>query len=125
MINTRSVLKCADNSGAALLRCIGLPGGTGKKTAKTGDIIVVSVISLMSKRASGAIKIKKGSVHRAIIVRTKKKRICSDGTTIAFDENAAVLINKQLEPLSTRLFGPIDRAVREYGKIFSMAKEVI
>lgn len=125
MISIRSVLQCADNSGAALLRCIGVPGGTGKKIAQVGDVIVVSVIAIASKRASGAVKIKKGSVHRAVVVRARKKRARSDGTTVVFDGNAAVLINRQLEPMATRLFGPVDRDIRSYSKIFSMAKEVI
>ncbi|CAK8163252.1 50S ribosomal subunit protein L14 [Candidatus Xenohaliotis californiensis] len=125
MINIRSVLQCTDNSGAALLRCIGIPGGTGKRCAKVGDVIVVSVTSIISKRASGIVKIKKGMVHRAVIVRAAKKLVRTDGSTVSFDANAAVLVNKQFEPMATRLFGPVDRIVRRYGKIFSMAKEVI
>uniref|UniRef100_A0A2C9LIG0 39S ribosomal protein L16, mitochondrial n=1 Tax=Biomphalaria glabrata TaxID=6526 RepID=A0A2C9LIG0_BIOGL len=112
-----------DNSGASLLRCIGIPGGSKKKFAKVGDLIVVSVIATISKRSSSAVKVKKGTVHNAVIVRLKKKVLRQDGTTVAFFSNAAVLVNKQFEPLATRLFGPVDRDVRDYGKIFSMARE--
>lgn len=125
MICSRAVLHCADNSGASMLRCIGIPGGTGKKTAKVGQVIVVSVISVSSKKsASGAVKIAKGSVHRALIVRTKKKIVRKDGAVLSFNSNAAVLLNKQGDPIGRRVFGPVAREVRVCQKLFSIAKEV-
>ena len=122
MIQMQSVIGVADNSGAKLLKCIKVLGGTNKKTAFVGDVIVVSVV-----RAAPASKIKKGEVHRAVIVRTKFSTRRIDGRAIRFDGNAAVLINKQFEPIGTRIFGTICRELRakNYIKIISLAPEVL
>lgn len=119
----QSRLKVADNSGAKEVMCIKVLGGSKKMIANVGDIIVVSVKSAMPKG-----KIKKGDVQRAVIVRTKKEIKRPDGSTIRFDENSAVLINKTSnEPLGTRVFGPVSRELREHGfvKIVSLAEEVL
>ena len=122
MIQMQTNLDVADNSGARRVQCIKVLGGSKRKTAGVGDIIVVSV-----KEAIPRGRVKKGEVHRAVIVRTKKdvKRI--DGTTIRFDSNAAVLINKQNEPIGTRIFGPVVRELRaaQHMKIISLAPEVL
>ena len=122
MIQAESNLDVADNSGARRVQCIKVLGGSKRKTAGVGDVIVVSV-----KEAIPRGRVKKGEVHRAVIVRTKKdvKRI--DGTTIRFDTNAAVLINKQNEPIGTRIFGPVVRELRaaQHMKIISLAPEVL
>lgn len=122
MIQMQTNLDVADNSGARRVQCIKVLGGSKRKTAGVGDVIVVSV-----KEAIPRGRVKKGEVHRAVIVRTKKdvKRI--DGTTIRFDTNAAVLINKQNEPIGTRIFGPVVRELRaaQHMKIISLAPEVI
>lgn len=123
MIQMQSRLKVADNSGAKEVMCIKVLGGSKKMIANVGDIIVVSVKTAIPKG-----KIKKGDVHRAVIVRTKKEVKRSDGSTIRFDENSAVLINKtNSEPLGTRVFGPVSRELREHGfvKIVSLAEEVL
>ena len=123
MIQMQSRLKVADNSGAKEVMCIKVLGGSMRMIANVGDIIVVSVKAAMPNG-----KIKKGDVHRAVIVRTKKEIRRPDGSTIKFDENSAVLINKaNNEPLGTRVFGPVSRELRESGfaKIVSLAEEVL
>lgn len=123
MISVETRLKVADNSGARQVQCIKVLGGSKRRTAGVGDIIVVSV-----KDAIPRGKVKKGEVHRAIVVRTKKETYRSDGTSIRFDSNAAVLINKNNgEPIGTRIFGPIPRELRakKQMKIVSLAPEVL
>jgi large subunit ribosomal protein L14 len=122
MIQMRSVLEVADNSGAKKLGCIKVLGGTRRKYATLGDIIVVSV-----KDALPNSKIKRGDVVRAVIVRTKKEVKRRDGSYIKFDDNSAVLINPQGEPIGTRIFGPVARELRSkrFMKIISLAPEVL
>jgi large subunit ribosomal protein L14 len=122
MIQMMTELEVADNSGAKRLRCIKVLGGTRRRYATIGDIIVVSV-----KEAIPKAKVKKGDVKRAVIVRTKKEVKRSDGSTIRFDENSAVLINDAGEPLGTRIFGPVARELRarKFVKIISLAPEVL
>jgi large subunit ribosomal protein L14 len=122
MIQEETNLVVADNSGAKSIRCIRVLGGSGKRYATLGDIIVVSV-----KTAIPGGAVKKGEVSRAVIVRTAKERRRKDGSYIKFDENAAVLINNQNEPRGTRIFGPVARELREkqFMKIISLAPEVI
>ncbi|MFA4973600.1 MAG: 50S ribosomal protein L14 [bacterium] len=122
MIQQMTELLVADNSGAKLLRCIKVLGGTRRRYAGVGDIIVVSVREAMPKA-----KVKKGDVKKAVIVRTKKEIKRSDGSTIKFDENSAVLISDQGEPIGTRIFGPVARELRarKYVKIISLAPEVL
>lgn len=115
-------LDVADNSGAKRVQCIKVLGGSKRKTASVGDIIVVSV-----KEAIPRGRVKKGDVHRAVIVRTAKEVRRADGTAIRFDRNAAVLVNKQNEPIGTRIFGPVVRELRakRHMKIISLAPEVL
>jgi large subunit ribosomal protein L14 len=122
MIQEESNLVVADNSGAKKIRCIRVLGGSGRRYAGVGDIIVVTVKSAIP---GGAVK--KGEVSRAVIVRTKKEYRRPDGSYIRFDENAAVLINNNLEPRGTRIFGPVARELREksFMKIVSLAPEVL
>ncbi len=123
MIQMESVLVSGDNSGAKVLKCFKVLGGSKKRYATVGDLIVVSV-----KEALPNSKVKKGSVHKAVIVRTSKEIQRKDGSTIRFDENAAVLIKgKDNEPVGTRIFGPVAREVRLKGfvRIASLAPEVI
>ncbi len=123
MIQMESTLQSGDNSGARVLKCFKVLGGSKRLFATVGDTIVVSV-----KDAAPNSKVKKGSVHRAVIVRTKKEVLRPDGTTIRFDENAAVLIKKgDGEPIGTRIFGPVAREVRNRGfvRIASLAPEVL
>lgn len=123
MIQMQSRLKVADNSGAKEVMCIKVLGGSKRMIAHLGDVIVVSVKSAVPNG-----KIKKGEVHRAVIVRTRKEIRRPDGSTIKFDENAAVLINKNTkEPTGTRVFGPVSRELRDKGfmQIVSLAQEVI
>ena len=122
MIQMQSNLDVADNSGARRVQCIKVLGGSRRKTAGVGDIIVVSI-----KEAIPRGKVKKGDVHQAVIVRTAKEIRRTDGSTIRFDSNAAVLINKQGEPIGTRIFGPVVRELRakRYMKIISLAPEVL
>lgn len=122
MIQQMTELEVADNSGAKRLRCIKVLGGTRRRYATVGDIIVVSV-----KEAIPKSKVKKGDVKRAVIVRTKKELKRQDGSTIRFDENSAVLISEAGEPLGTRIFGPVARELRarKYVKIISLAPEVL
>jgi large subunit ribosomal protein L14 len=122
MIQSQSSLEVADNSGARRVQCIRVLGGSRRKWASVGDIIVVSV-----KEAIPRGKVKKGDVHRAVIVRTAKEIHRQDGTAIRFDRNAAVLINPQGEPIGTRIFGPVTRELRakRFMKIISLAPEVL
>jgi len=122
MIQMESVLDAADNSGARKLRCLKVLGGSKRKYATVGDIIVVSI-----KDASPNGKVKKGQVARAVIVRTTKELRRTDGTYIRFDTNSAVLINKENEPVGTRIFGPVARELRakKFMKIISLAPETL
>ena len=122
MIQMQSYLFVADNSGARKIQCIKVLGGSKRRFASIGDIIVVSI-----KDAIPRGKVKKGEVFKAVIVRTKKDFSRPDGTTIRFDKNAAVLLDKQEEPLATRIFGPVTRELRtkKFMKIISLAPEVI
>jgi large subunit ribosomal protein L14 len=122
MIQMQSILEVADNSGARKVQCIKVLGGSKHNIAGVGDIIVVSVKEALPKG-----KVKKGSVQRAVIVRTAKDVKRADGTVIRFDRNAAVLLNKQNEPIGTRIFGPVVRELRakKFMKIVSLAPEVL
>ncbi len=122
MIQAESNLEVADNSGARRVQCIKVLGGSKRKYASVGDIIVVSV-----KEAIPRGRVKKGDVHRAVVVRTAKDINRPDGQSIRFDSNAAVLINKAGEPIGTRIFGPVTRELRakKYMKIISLAPEVL
>ncbi|MEQ1789866.1 MAG: 50S ribosomal protein L14 [Rickettsiales bacterium] len=122
MIQQQSNLEVADNSGARRIMCIKVLGGAGRKFAGVGDIIVVSI-----KDAIPRGKVKKGEVHRAVIVRTRRDIHRADGSTIRFDRNAAVLLSKQNEPIGTRIFGPVTRELRakQFMKIVSLAPEVL
>ncbi|MEJ0062516.1 MAG: 50S ribosomal protein L14 [Alphaproteobacteria bacterium] len=122
MIQMESTLQVADNSGAKLVACIKVLGGSKRKFASVGDVIVVSV-----KDAIPRGRVKKGDVHKAVIVRTRKEVRRDDGTSIRFDTNAAVLVNKDKEPIGTRVFGPVTRELRNLGfmKIISLAEEVL
>lgn len=122
MIQSESVLDVADNSGAKKLQCIKVIGGSKRRYASVGDVIVVSV-----KEAIPNGKVKKGTVARAVIVRTAKELRRQDGSYIRFDTNSAVLINKEGEPIGTRIFGPVARELRakKYMKIVSLAPEVL
>ena len=122
MIQMQTNLDVADNSGARRVQCIKVLGGSKRKTAGIGDIIVVSV-----KEAIPRGRVKKGDVHKAVIVRTAKEVRREDGTAIRFDRNAAVLINNQKEPIGTRIFGPVTRELRQknFMKIISLAPEVL
>jgi large subunit ribosomal protein L14 len=121
MIQTESVLDVADNSGARRVKCIKVLGGSHRRYAREGDIVKVSVqISIPGS------KVKKGAVVRAVIVRTKKGVRRTDGSIVRFDQNACVIINKDDEPIGTRVFGPVIRELREkFGKIISLAPEVL
>ena len=122
MIQVQTELNVADNTGARVIECIKVLGGSKRRYALVGDRIVVSV-----KEAIPNGKVKKGSVHKAVVVRTKKERRRGDGSYIRFDENAAVLIDGQKEPKGTRIFGPVARELREkrFMKILSLAPEVL
>ncbi len=122
MIQMQSNLEVADNSGARRVQCIKVLGGSGRRSAGVGDVIVVSV-----KEAIPRGRVKKGEVYRAVIVRTAKEVRRDDGTAIRFDRNAAVLLNKQNEPIGTRIFGPVTRELRSrnFMKIVSLAPEVL
>jgi len=122
MIQTESKLKVADNSGAKLLLCIKVLGGSKRRYATVGDVIVVSI-----KEAMPNSKVKKGDVMKAVIVRTKKEVARKDGSYIKFDDNSAVLITPQNEPIGTRIFGPVARELRakNFMKIVSLAPEVL
>lgn len=121
MIQILTVLNVADNTGARKIMCIRVLGGSKRKVASVGDIIVASV-----KEANPGGVVKKGDVIRAVIVRTKKGYRRKDGTFIRFDENAAVIINEQKAPRGTRIFGPVARELREkFMRIVSLAPEVL
>ncbi|MEB3702715.1 50S ribosomal protein L14 [Candidatus Bealeia paramacronuclearis] len=122
MIQMQTNLKVADNSGARRVQCIKVLGGSKRKVASVGDVIVVSI-----KDAIPRGRVKKGDVHKAVIVRTAKEIRRQDGSIIRFDDNAAVLINAQGEPIGTRIFGPVTRELRgkNFMKIISLAPEVL
>ncbi len=122
MIQQQTMLDVADNSGAKKVQCIKVLGGTKRKYASIGDVIVVSI-----KEAIPQAKVKKGDVARAVIVRTSREVKRSDGSYIRFDGNSAVLIDKDLEPIGTRIFGPVARELRarKFMKIISLAPEVL
>lgn len=122
MIQTESVVKSADNTGAKELKCIKVLGGSGRKYANIGDVVVCSV-----KSASPGGTAKKGEVVRCVIVRTKKGIRRNDGSYLRFDENAAVIIKEDQQPLGTRIFGPVARELRDknYMRIISLAPEVL
>jgi large subunit ribosomal protein L14 len=122
MIQMQTNLEVADNSGARRVQCIKVLGGSKRRYATVGDVIVVSV-----KEAIPRGRVKKGDVHQAVIVRTAKEIRRPDGSSIRFDRNAAVLINKQGEPIGTRIFGPVTRELRakKFMKIVSLAPEVL
>ena len=122
MIQVESNLEVADNSGARRVQCIKVLGGSKRKTAGVGDVIVVFIMEAIPRG-----KVKKGTVERAVIVRTSFPVRRNDGSVIRFDRNAAVLINKQNEPIGTRIFGPVVRELRakKFMKIISLAPEVL
>ncbi len=122
MIQMQTSLEVADNSGARRVQCIKVLGGSKRRFASVGDVIVVSI-----KDAIPRGRVKKGDVHRAVIVRTAKAIRRPDGSAIRFDRNAAVLINTEGEPIGTRIFGPVTRELRakKYMKIISLAPEVL
>ncbi len=122
MIQVQSNMDVADNSGARVVQCIKVLGGSKRKVASVGDVIVVAVKEAIPKG-----KVKKGDVQRAVIVRTKKEIRRKDGSALRFDSNAAVLIDKNGEPIGTRIFGPVTRELRakKYMKIISLAPEVL
>jgi large subunit ribosomal protein L14 len=122
MIQMQTRLDVADNSGARKVQCIKVLGGSKRRTAGVGDVIVVSV-----KEAIPRGRVKKGTIQRAVVVRTAKEIHRDDGTTIRFDRNAAVLIDPKGEPIGTRIFGPVTRELRQRGymKIISLAPEVL
>jgi len=122
MVQTTTTLDVADNSGAKKIMCIRVLGGTRRKYASVGDVIVVSI-----KEAIPNAKVKKGDVARAVIVRTKKEVSRQDGSYIRFDANSALLVDKDNEPIGTRIFGPVARELRakRFMKIISLAPEVL
>ena len=122
MVQTTTTLDVADNSGAKKLMCIKVLGGSKRKYASVGDVIVVSV-----KEAIPNAKVKKGEIAKAVIVRTKKEVSRQDGSYIRFDTNSAVLVDKDNEPVGTRIFGPVARELRakRFMKIISLAPEVL
>ncbi|MBI2390161.1 MAG: 50S ribosomal protein L14 [Deltaproteobacteria bacterium] len=122
MIQMRTMLDVADNSGAKSVQCIKVLGGSRRRYAGLGDIIVVAI-----KEAGPGQKVKKGDVAKAVVVRTKREYMRADGSYIKFDTNSAVLINKEGEPVGTRIFGPVARELRgrKFMKIISLAPEVV
>ena len=122
MIQVTTHLEVADNSGARIVKCIKVLGGSRRKYAALGDVIVVSI-----KEALPGTKVKKGDTAKAVVVRTKRETARPDGSYIKFDENSAVLINAQFEPVGTRIFGPVARELRgkKFMKIISLAPEVL
>lgn len=122
MIREQTRLEVADNSGARKVECIRVLGGSRKRTASVGDIIVVAIKDAIPDR-----RVKKGDVHKAVVVRTSKGVRRNDGTEIRFDTNAAVLLNNNMEPIGTRIFGPVTRELRgkNFMKIVSLAPEVL
>jgi large subunit ribosomal protein L14 len=122
MIQKYTRMRVADNSGAKIISCIGIPGGSGRRYAWLGDVVVASV-----KEAAPAAAVKKGDVVKAVVVRAVKPHRRADGSHIRFDDNAAVLINDEQMPRGTRIFGPVARELREknFMRIVSLAPEVI
>ena len=122
MIQMQTVLNAADNSGARSVQCIKVLGGSNRRYARVGDVIKVSI-----KDAIPRGKVKKGEVYNAVVVRTRKGIRRTDGSSIRFDQNAAVLLNAKLEPIGTRIFGPVTRELRSerFMKIVSLAPEVL
>jgi len=122
VIQSTTYLDSADNTGAKRLFCIKVLGGSGRKYARLGDVVVVSV-----KEAIPNAKVDKGAIYKAVIVRTRKEQRRTDGSYVRFDNNAAVLVDKENEPMGTRVFGPIARELRTKGfmKIISLAPEVV
>jgi large subunit ribosomal protein L14 len=122
MIQMRTILDVADNSGARRVQCIKVLGGSRRKYAALGDVIVVSI-----KEALPNMKVKKGQTARAVVVRTKREYLRPDGSYVKFDGNSAVLIDKENTPIGTRIFGPVARELRgkNFMKIISLAPEVI
>jgi large subunit ribosomal protein L14 len=123
MIQMRTMLQVADNTGAKLVQCIKVLGGSRRRYATIGDVIVVAI-----KETSGPTsKVKKGDTARAVIVRTRREQSRADGSYIKFDENSAVLVDKEDEPIGTRIFGPVARELRgkKFMKIISLAPEVL
>ena len=124
MIQMRTTLEVADNSGAKLVQCIKVLGGSRRRYATIGDVIVVAIKEVSGGPAS---KVKKGETARAVIVRTRREQSRPDGSYIKFDENSAVLVTKENEPIGTRIFGPVARELRgkKFMKIVSLAPEVL
>ena len=122
MLQMESTAAVADNSGAKIVKVIKVLGGSHRRVASIGDVVVVSIQTAIPRG-----KVKKGDVHRAVIVRVKKELNRKDGSSIRFDKNAVVLLNKQNEPIGTRIFGPVTRELRDTGfmKIVSLAPEVL
>ena len=122
MIQVSTTLEVADNSGARLVKCIKVIGGSRRRYAALGDVIVVAI-----KEALPGSKVKKGDTARAVVVRTRREYRRADGSYIKFDDNSAVLINTQQEPVGTRIFGPVARELRskKFMKIISLAPEVL
>jgi large subunit ribosomal protein L14 len=122
MIQVQTILESADNSGAKKVQCIKVLGGSRRRYARLGDVIIVSV-----KEAIPRATVKKGEVHKAVVVRSTKEYRRPDGSYIKFDKNAAVLLNNQLEPIGTRIFGPVARELRakKFTKLISLALEVL
>ena len=122
MIQTQTILEIADNSGARKVMCIKVLGGSKRRYARVGDIIKVAI-----KEAIPTGRVKKGQVAEAVVVRTKKDIKREDGSSIRFDDNAAVLVNTQKQPICTRMFGPVSRELRskDFMRIISLAPEVI
>jgi large subunit ribosomal protein L14 len=122
MIQEKSILKVADNSGAKTVRCFRIPGGSGKRYANIGDILIASVQAAEPRKAT-----KKKDIVKAVVVRTRNNFRRKGGLYVRFDENAVVLINAKKEPVGTRIFGPIPRELKEKGfeKIVSLAKDIV
>jgi large subunit ribosomal protein L14 len=122
MIQTYTNLKAVDNTGAKIIQCIGIPGGTGRKYGGVGDVIVASV-----RQAAPRSQVKKGDIVRAVVVRIAQNYRRPDGSYIRFDDNAAVIIGDKNNPTGTRVFGPVARELREknFTKIISLAPEVV
>ena len=122
MIQTQTILEIADNSGARKVMCIKVLGGSKRRYARVGDVIKVAI-----KEAIPTGRVKKGQVAEAVVVRTKKDIKREDGSSIRFDDNAAVLVNTQKQPIGTRIFGPVSRELRskDFTRIISLAPEVI
>jgi large subunit ribosomal protein L14 len=124
MIQMRTVLEVADNSGAKRVQCIKVLGGSRRRYATIGDVIVVAI---KEANSGPGVKVKKGDTARAVVVRTAREQARADGSYIKFDENSAVLLNKENEPIGTRIFGPVARELRgkKFMKIISLAPEVL